>query len=118
MISERQISKIFGISPELLKLPNLLTDFLFPLILFSIALYFITEKIFKSKAISGILAFCISFITIIISKLGGIIAPLSIFIICMMEIKGTKGIIIGIIAAIIYAFIIGWISDLFSPYYY
>ncbi|MEM5790434.1 MAG: hypothetical protein QXP77_00020 [Candidatus Aenigmatarchaeota archaeon] len=113
-----EISNFLGISSELFQLPSLLTDFLFPLILFSIALYFIIEKIFSSKIVNAIISFGISFITVVLFNPGGIIAPLSIFFICLTKISGAKGAIIGIIAAIIYAFLIGWVAELLSPTYY
>ncbi len=121
MIFSEIISKIFGISPEILEIPYIFTDFLIPLFLFSYLLYSLTRKIFKSKVVNAILAFCISFFTVIFN-IGMLLACVSILSICMLKIKGAKGIVIGIFLLISYiifrAWLISWISELISPTYY
>ena len=106
------ISKILGISPELLRWPTFLKDFLIPLILLSVTLYLITKKIFRAKIINAVLAGCISLFTIVIIGPGRFFLPfISIFVLCTQKIKGRKGFFIGVLLSIAYYFLISFLFD-------
>lgn len=117
------LNEILGVESKFFEMPHLITHFIIPFILLGFAFSIMLEKlrIFRSSVIHYALSFIISFVALTLfnlSSIGNFIGGFSIFAICIFKLSGKKGIIIGIIAAIIYAFLIGWIAELLSPTYY
>jgi len=104
-----QISRMLRISPSILKFPGVITNLLIPLIFFTYLLKrFLLENVFKQfpSWTLCVIAFVASFFTLMwVSTFGFFIAVGSILYFCYKKIseyiKGTKGMIIGIIVGII-----------------
>ncbi|MFH8120217.1 MAG: hypothetical protein QXS37_05435 [Candidatus Aenigmatarchaeota archaeon] len=117
------LNEILDVESKFFEMPYLITHFIIPFVLLGLAFSVIMEKlrIFGSSIIHYLLSFIISFVALTLfnlSSIGNLVGGFSLFAICAFKVSGKKGIIIGIIAAIIYAFLIGWIAELLSPTYY
>ena len=104
-----QISQMLRISPSILKFPGVITNLLIPLIFFTYLLKrFLLENIFKQfpSWTLWVISCVASFLTLMwISAFGYFIAIGSILYFCHKKIsdyiKGTKGMILGIIVGVI-----------------
>jgi hypothetical protein len=101
-----EISQILGIKPKILEWPGVLVNFILPFILFSYALKCVLEKlkIFRSPTVYWGIALIIAFITLVfIPGIGHFAAAFSIFATCILKLgMGLKGVLVGIIVAVIY----------------